>query len=315
MRVLLALDGSATADAARRAVASILWPRGSVVHVLGVIDFDLAAGTLSGAPSSGTRAGDTRAIERVVGSASASLQKDDLASDATVVCGRPASVIVEHALELRADLVVVGSRGRGPFASLLLGSVSAEVVDHAPCPVLVVRAPLDGPALVAVDGSSSADAAVAYLVANRAFSDRPIEVVSVTHPPGYESAWDVAGLSVAALEALDERQKLERCELEGVAARSASRLRAAGYRARWSLVEGHAPKQIIETAAGLGCGLIVMGSRGMTGLKRILLGSVARAVLLHSTASVLIAREPLREDEREWIKERQASARIAVATG
>jgi nucleotide-binding universal stress UspA family protein len=314
MRVLLALDGSATANAARQAVASLAWPSGSVVHVLGVIDWDLASGTLSGDRASGTRAGDSRAIERVVEAASASLQKDDLASDATVVCGRPASVIVERARELRADLVVVGSRGRGPFASLLLGSVSAEVVDHAPCPVLVIRAPLDGPALVAVDGSSSADAAVTYLVANRAFTDRPIEVVSVTRPLGYESAWDVAGLSVAALEALDERRKLERCELERVAARSASRLRAAGYQVRWSLAEGHAPKQIIETAAGLGCGLIVMGSRGMTGLKRIVLGSVARAVLLHSTASVLIVREPLREHERELIKERGASTRIAVAT-
>ena len=139
MRVLLALDGSATADAARRAVASILWPRGSVVHVLGVIDFDLAAGTLSSAPSSGTRAGDTRAIERVVGSASASLQKDDLASDATVVCGRPASVIVEHALELRADLVVVGSRGLGAVSRFFQGSVSEHVATHGTATVVIAR--------------------------------------------------------------------------------------------------------------------------------------------------------------------------------
>jgi nucleotide-binding universal stress UspA family protein len=314
MRVLLALDGSATADAARQAVAALKWPSGSVVHVLGVIDLDLPPGTLSGAPASGTRAGDSRAIERVIESASASLHRDDLASDATVVYGRPASVIVERARELRADVVVVGSRGRGPFASLLLGSVSAEVVDHAPCPVLVVRAPLDGPALVAVDGSPSADAAVTYLVANRMFNDRPIEIVSVTRPPGSETAWDVAGLSVGALEALDERRKLERGELEGTAARAATRLRAAGYRTRWSLAEGHAPKQIIETAAGLGCSLIVMGSRGMTGLKRILIGSVARAVLLHTTASVLIVREPVRDEARESARDGQAMASIALAT-
>jgi len=314
MRVLLALDGSATADAARQAVAALKWPSGSVVHVLGVIDFDLPPGTLSGAPTSGTRAGDSRAIERVIESASASLHRDDLASDATVVYGRPASVIVERARELRADVVVVGSRGRGPFASLLLGSVSTEVVDHAPCPVLVVRGPLDGPAVVAVDGSPSADAAVTYLVANRIFNDRPIEVVSVTHPPGHELAWDVAGLSVGALEALDERRKLERGELEQVAARAATRLRAAGYRTRWSLVEGHAPKQIIDTAAGLGCGLIVMGSRGMTGLKRILIGSVARAVLHHTTASVLIVREPVRDEARESARDVRAMASIAMAT-
>jgi nucleotide-binding universal stress UspA family protein len=312
--VLLALDGSATADIACWAVASLPWPSGSVIRVLGVFDREVASSTVSSELASGTNAADSWAIERVVEAASTSLQKRNLASHATVVSGRPATVIVEQAREFRADVVVVGSRGRGPFASLLLGSVSAEVVDHAPCPVLVVRAPLDGPALVAVDGSTSADAAVTYLVANQILNDRPIDVVSVTRPPGHESAWHVAGVSVGALEALDERRKLERCELERAAARAAARLRAAGYRARWSIAKGHAPKQIINTAAGLGCGLIVMGSRGMTGLKRILVGSVARAVLLHSTASVLIVREPLRENEREWLQESQASARIAVAT-
>jgi nucleotide-binding universal stress UspA family protein len=94
-----------------------------------------------------------------------------------------------------------------------------------------------------------------------------------------------------------------------VAARATMRLRASGYRTRWTLAEGHAPEQIINAAASLGCGLIVMGSRGMTGLKRILLGSVARAVLLHSTASVLIVHEPVREEVRE-----QAEARYSGLT-
>jgi nucleotide-binding universal stress UspA family protein len=55
----------------------------------------------------------------------------------------------------------------------------------------------------------------------------------------------------------------------------------------------------VHTAADLGCELIVMGSRGMTGLRRLLVGSVARAVLLHAKASVLIVREPVRETSTE----------------
>ena len=54
-----------------------------------------------------------------------------------IIEGPPASVLVEAAKG--ADLIVVGSRGHGGFAEVLLGSVSNHVVHHAPCPVVVVR--------------------------------------------------------------------------------------------------------------------------------------------------------------------------------
>jgi nucleotide-binding universal stress UspA family protein len=53
--------------------------------------------------------------------------------------GYPADALVEHAASVAADLLVIGSRGRGALASLLLGSTSHRVVNHAPCDVLVVR--------------------------------------------------------------------------------------------------------------------------------------------------------------------------------
>jgi nucleotide-binding universal stress UspA family protein len=54
-----------------------------------------------------------------------------------VATGRPADALARESL--RADLVVVGSRGRGAFAGMLLGSVSAEVLQRARCPVAVIR--------------------------------------------------------------------------------------------------------------------------------------------------------------------------------
>jgi nucleotide-binding universal stress UspA family protein len=51
--------------------------------------------------------------------------------------GGSVAVLLDHASS--DDLIVVGSRGRGGFKGLLLGSVSQQVVLHAPCPVVVVR--------------------------------------------------------------------------------------------------------------------------------------------------------------------------------
>lgn len=56
--------------------------------------------------------------------------------------GYPATIIVEEATELGADLVVIGTHGHTGLKHLLLGSIAERVVQKAPCPVLTVRAPV-----------------------------------------------------------------------------------------------------------------------------------------------------------------------------
>jgi nucleotide-binding universal stress UspA family protein len=60
-----------------------------------------------------------------------------------VVQGHPAQVLVDAAAD--AALLVVGSRGRGGFTGMLLGSASQHVIARAACPVVVVRVPVDPP--------------------------------------------------------------------------------------------------------------------------------------------------------------------------
>jgi nucleotide-binding universal stress UspA family protein len=72
-----------------------------------------------------------KALAEVVG------EQTDVPIDAHVVKASPAQALVEAAAN--ADLLVVGSRGHGGFAGLLLGSVSQQCAHHAPCPVVIVR--------------------------------------------------------------------------------------------------------------------------------------------------------------------------------
>jgi nucleotide-binding universal stress UspA family protein len=302
MRVLLALDGSPSSDAACELVGSLAWPEGSVIEVIGVVEpvAEVLAPLVVSAPVVTPLERQTsHELKRLLDQAVASLEKPTLAVRRRILVGRPGTRIVDAATDTRAELVVVGSRGRGPLTSMLLGSVSAEVVDHAPCPVLVVRGPIAGSILVAVDGSPSAQAAVTYLSANRIFAAYPVEVMCVAPGNDLPGVYSAVGISDLAADSFARRLGENRERAEAVAAGAAQRLGAGGYRARWSVSMGNAAHEIIEAAKSFGSGLVVMGSRGHTGLARIVLGSVARNVLLHSSTSVLIVREPIRAPSAE----------------
>ncbi|AQA01732.1 universal stress protein [Mycobacterium sp. MS1601] len=153
--------------------------------------------------------------------------------------------------------VVVGSRGLSG-SEAMLGSVSELLVLHSPVPVLVTKQTLlateyqalaTGPVLVGVDGSAGAATAVA--AAQALFPGREVVAVSVSDGSGAE-ATAADGVRVVTT--------------------APSRGRGAGATA----------DALIASADEHGAAALVVGSRGRTGLKRVLLGSVAKS-LLHTT--------------------------------
>jgi nucleotide-binding universal stress UspA family protein len=300
MRILLATDGSRAADQARDLVAALPWREGGRVRIVSVAP---TRADLLGVPWTVDVQPDADRIEdeslRVHREALETAEREirsarsDIVIEAILVRGRPGSVIVEEARSMPADLVVVGHRGHGRWESMLLGSVSSEVVDHAPCPVLVARDERLGPIVFADDGSPSARLAESVLTRWPMFAGLPVTVVTVA-PDGFPYAASLAPMAYPGVieQYAETAQELERIAREENTA-AAGRLRAAGFVATDFLREGDPAHEIVAVARERSAGLIVVGSRGQTGLRRLILGSVARNVLLHAPCSVLVVREPI----------------------
>ena len=296
MRVVLGYDGSAGAEQAVALLLALRWPAGTTVRVVSAIEptSALVPAPLPGAglvTSPDIEAEIRQVLESDVENVVDRLRQAGIDAAGAVLSGRPATVVADEARSLAADLIVVGSRGHGPIASLVLGSVSAELVDHAPSPVLVVRRATADRVLFATDGSPSALGAERLQTTWPIFESAAIRVVSVADVP---RPWHSGVAPTMVMHVTDAYAKdLERAKLDhgALARETAARLAAAGRKVDSTLRVGDAAAEIVEEAAAWSADLVVLGSRGLTGLSRFVLGSVARNVLQSTQSSVLIVRE------------------------
>ena len=138
-KIVVGVDGSLSSQQALRWAARQARLTGGVVHAVSVWDYPTGALVLEDIDWFGIT---SKTLEDAV---TASLQPDEAERVQRVVLrGYPVRVLLDAAAD--AELLVVGSRGRGGMAGILLGSVSQHVVTHARCPVVVMHAEASSPA-------------------------------------------------------------------------------------------------------------------------------------------------------------------------
>ena len=141
MRILLPIDRSECSNSAVDSIAKRSWPEGTVVRVLSIIEpVTLPVPEAVALPETwcdvmrrDAHSNNERIADRL-------RQVPNLEIETDIRIGLPAEIIVQESAEWLADLIVVGSHGRGRAGRFLFGSVSQDVALNAPCSVEIIRA-------------------------------------------------------------------------------------------------------------------------------------------------------------------------------
>lgn len=202
--------------------------------------------------------------------------------------GSPIDMLLD--LSEQCDTLVMGSRGLGGLSGMVMGSVSAAVVSHAKCPVVVVREDNNvteetkyGPVVVGVDGSGVSQKAIE--LAFKEADARGAELVAVHTWMDMQVQASLAGLSAA-----QQQWQIVEDEQRALLGR-----RLAGWCERYpdvqvaKIVTRDRPVRALSDASE-GAQLLVVGSHGRGGFKGMLLGSTSRALLQEAPCPMMVVR-------------------------
>ncbi|MEV7353065.1 MULTISPECIES: universal stress protein [Micromonospora] len=256
--VLLAAREAARRNRPLRVVHGFIWP------LLGVP----VAAPAGAPPHAGLRHQAEQLVADAVNAAQA--QERGLRITGEIIDGEAAAVLIGESPT--AALMVLGDRGLGGFASLVIGSVALQVTAYADCPVLVARGAArdTGPVVAGVDGSALSRAAVEFAAETASHRGAPLRVLHA-HPGGRSAQAD---------------------EQERVLAES-----VAGVAERWPDVpinrEAVRARPVTAlTEASRDAQLVVVGRQGRGELSGLLLGSVSQGILHRAACPVAVVRAP-----------------------
>jgi nucleotide-binding universal stress UspA family protein len=310
MNVLLAVDPSRNSSAAATFVEALRLPARSKLYLLYVEElheklpgpdhFPRVLGQVREQLSQ-IRQTTMEHARHLVNRLAAPFRSQDLEIHPLVVEGLPGAQILTAIEQHQIDLVVLGTKGLSGMKRFLLGSVSEWVLYDAPCSVLVVRGrPQEAAAtssrglhvLLAMDGSSDSWEAVALLKTLKFPRSSRLTILHVVEKPA-------ALITMAWVSAqMDATQFAEECRRTGQEAgaklleETQRDLIGEELEVDTKLAEGHAADEILKVAQEVQADLIVVGTRGMTELRRVMmLGGVSHKVVRHAECSVLVVRK------------------------
>ena len=275
MRVLLASDGS---SASQRAIRWL----GEFAPTVDIKVTVLTVATLTEPPRQSQTMSELResvaAEAQETAEAAATILRRRWPDVQTLVTeGDPRIEIVRAAEETQADMIALGARGLGRLKRVLIGSASLAAARYAPCPVAIVKGrprPVRS-ALIAIDGSAGARAALRFLSLFQLVRDARVSLLHV-----------LQGSKAASEDSGKQRANAERMLSDATA-----ELGEVRYPVERLVVDGDPAQQIVSIARSHHIDLVVLGARGLRTIGRLLLGSVSETVLHHVSCTVVIVRE------------------------
>jgi nucleotide-binding universal stress UspA family protein len=301
MKILIAYDGSKSADAAIEDLCKAGLPPGAEALVLCVADGHLPAQYPGHSDTHSDHSWMSRLTEAEalankgaerVGSL---FPKWKISSEA--LWGSPGKIIMNTCGSWHPDLVVIGSHGRSAVVRAFLGSVSMELIHRAPCSVRITRiqhASSGDPLRIIIgdDGSKEAEE-VTRIISERSWPENTeakiilVAKTLVPAPTGLEESTFAQEPAFAMIREADEH---ERMRLRSVADHSLEILCRAGLNASASVIDGDPGEVILTEAELFHADNIFIGARGLGRMERLLLGSVSTHVVSHARCTVEVVR-------------------------
>ena len=219
---------------------------------------------------------------------------EGIAAESSVGFGPASETIIRMAQESNCDLIAMSTRGRGTLGSGLLGSVTYKVMHESPVPVLAItpeRARRHWDAdygisrvIVPLDGSELAESVLPYAAVLSRRMDMSVTLVQVLPPDDFYTD----GYTVIEVQpgAGDRMEADARRYMEGIA----RQMRDEGLGVAVETVQGKPSFEIAEMARATDHNMIALATHGRSGVSRLLLGSVAEAVVRESGDPVLVVR-------------------------